>query len=153
MSRYSEPIPEDVFGHPESPAIPTGPWFPISSTTLQLQVRMARLNGSILCAGTSPGTGNSMNAVNVMYSRGDAVWYKQRDGSEVPAKVCQHILRFAKLLFCSLCTVPNVADHAVHCLSQQYFHCFNSSCCQNRIVLLLRWWLLTWPFTLLHMAS
>ena len=34
-------------------------------------------------------TGNDINskAVGVVYSRGDVVWYRQRDGIDVPAKV------------------------------------------------------------------
>lgn len=55
------------------------------------------------CAGT--GIGNSTSAVDVMYNRGDAVWYRQRDGSEVPAKVGQPFVRLTKLLF-PACILP-----------------------------------------------
>ena len=43
----------------------------------------ARLTGCQLAAGT----GDSPATVDVVYKRGDAVWYRQRDGTEVPAKV------------------------------------------------------------------
>lgn len=69
------------------------------------------------CAGT--GTGNTTSAVDVMYNRGDAVWYRQRDGSEVPAKVGQPFLRLTKLLFllvyCRLCIAFDLVDHAIQC--------------------------------------
>lgn len=35
-----------------------------------------------VCIGSSTG----LKAVSVVYSRGDAVWYRQRDGTDVPAK-------------------------------------------------------------------
>jgi len=36
----------------------------------------------VVCIGSSTGP----KAVSVMYSRGDTVWYRQRDGTDVPAK-------------------------------------------------------------------
>lgn len=45
------------------------------------------MSGFALRACSYVGTGNSRDAVEVMYNRGDTVWYRQRDGSEVPAKV------------------------------------------------------------------
>ena len=36
----------------------------------------------VVCIGSSTGP----KAVSVVYSRGDAVWYRQRDGTDVPAK-------------------------------------------------------------------
>ena len=35
-----------------------------------------------VCIGSSTG----LKAGSVVYSRGDAVWYRQRDGTDVPAK-------------------------------------------------------------------
>lgn len=57
MQAFSQPNPEDVFGTP--------------------QVTPASTNDSQ----ATPG------AVDVLYSRGDAVWYRQTDGTEVPATV------------------------------------------------------------------
>ncbi|DBB00324.1 TPA: hypothetical protein ACH3X1_014147 [Trebouxia sp. C0004] len=57
---YSQPIPEDVFGPSQDAAA-----------------------ASVADAGSS----TSPKAVSVLYSRGDTVWYRQRDGTDVPAKV------------------------------------------------------------------
>ncbi|KAL0038850.1 hypothetical protein WJX79_010660 [Trebouxia sp. C0005] len=57
---YAQPIPEDVFG-------------PIEDATA----------ASVVDAGSS----TSPKAVSVLYRRGDTVWYRQRDGTDVPAKV------------------------------------------------------------------
>ncbi|KAL0043906.1 hypothetical protein WJX82_004199 [Trebouxia sp. C0006] len=57
---YAQPIPDDVFAPIEDAAA-----------------------ASVVNSGSSTG----LKAVSVVYSRGDAVWYRQRDGTDVPAKV------------------------------------------------------------------
>ena len=78
---YSQPIPEDVFGPLEDTASP-----PVHAAGAIAEANMWLSPCTTLTVCVCSGTSSNSNAVSVMYSRGDAVWYRQRDGTDVPAK-------------------------------------------------------------------
>lgn len=133
-ARNLQPIPEDVFGNSESPAISFGPWLEISSTTLWLQAWVAlvewlRLVQELALAPAIATMQLTLCTAEVMLfgtNREMALRSLQRFDSISIGLLLYHTHS------CSPYIVSDVANHAMQCLSLSNASlCSNNLCCRN----------------------